>query len=180
MKLFIGLPAEAAAPHLHFSSSRFLSLIAQVLIGSPQRSMNPFAALWSNTSSVSYVASPRSYSELGDLRPATTARPLKSLTLTMPRDPLLQRRVEDSMAFVERAEPQPLVCHLGYPLLERPLPASASRVRVSCSMSFVSRDQYDRGGSLVDLPRLDPYKPVLDDVDAADAVLAAELGSAYR
>ena len=81
---------------------------------------------------------------------------------------------EDVEAALESRVPEALVDEV------RPLGLDAALVAVDVALEgevlelLVRRDQGDRGGRLVDLAALDADQPVLDDVDAADAVLAGE------
>ena len=143
--------------------------------GSPKIPMNPTAAAWSNASPWSYVARSLSYSESGERRPATTADPWSSRTRTSPRDDPLGRRDVAAQVAVEGAEPQPVVGQLGQLVRDEPVePERVLRERQPLERA-VRRVEDRRRRRLVDLAALDPDEAVLDVVDPADAVVAAEV-----
>jgi hypothetical protein len=73
---------------------------------------------------------------------------------------------------LERREPEPVVHELGPALVDGPLEPGEVALDRDVLELLVRRDERHGSGSLVDLAALDADEPVLDEVDASDALSA--------
>ena len=108
-------------------------------------------------------------------RPDHVRRALEQLDAHRAGHPLLDLGDEGVHRLAHRRVPQAVVDHVG--VLQPPSPASSaerSRGLTKSSSSRVRQVKHDGRGRLVDLAGLDADEPVLDHVDAADAVVAGD------
>ena len=118
----------------------------------------------------------RSYSEVGERRPTTWAVPGVRRTRTSPVTWRCVHEVNARSARAQLAIPEAVIGEGREPIGDLALEGEQLAGQGQRLEGVVGEVQHDGGRRLVHLAALDPDQPVLDVVDAADAMRARRAG----